>query len=340
MKIDKNFWGSKNILVTGATGFIGSWLTETLVSYGADVTVFVKKDDPFGIDAIKHLTNKIKIKYGDLRNKESLFDATKDKEIIFHLAAITQVLYSIKNPGETIDVNVNGTLNILESIRKSDNDPFLVFASTDKVYGEPRYNPINEEHSLNSKSPYDASKVAADRLVHAYNISYGLKNSIVRWSNTYGGRDANILRAVPDFVTSLLNNKSPIIRGNGKPIRDYMYVTDAVSGILSVAQNYRISNGDVFNLGTERPTSVKELAELTIKTFNYEKKFKPIILGKSIPGEINAQYLSSKKAREKLNWEPKVDLERGLKETIKWYKENLWWQDIMRRVADFYNIKI
>jgi len=215
-----------------------------------------------------------------------------------------------------------------------------VFASTDKVYGEPKYNPIDEEHSLSSKSPYDASKVAADRLIHSYHTTYGIRGGIVRWSNTYGGRDANILRAVPDFVTSVINDKPPIIRGSGQHIRDYMYITDAINGMLSVAENFQSSNGEVFNLGTEKPNSVINLANLIIKLSGNENKLKPIILNKPTPGEIDKQYLSTEKAKKILGWEPKIDLKTGLKMTINWYKENRWWEKTMRRVNKFYGIKI
>ena len=335
----KDFWRSKKVLVTGGTGFIGSWLVEALLQAGANITAIIEQDSPFGIEAIKRLAHDMELVYGDIRDKELVAEAIKGKEILFHLASVTQVLYAIKNPEETVAVNVFGALNILEGMRRSNEEQFLVYASTDKVYGEPKYVPIDEEHSLASKSPYDASKIAADRLVYAYHISYGLKCGIVRWANTYGGRDANLLRAVPDFVTSILNGRPPTIRGNGKQVRDYMYVTDAVEGIIAVAENQGLANGEAFNLGTEKPTSVKDLAELIIRVSGNDGKFKPVILGKTIPGEIDAQYLSSRKARERLGWSPKVDLEEGLKSTIEWHRENKWWESVMERVAKFHSIE-
>lgn len=327
-----DFWDGRRVLITGATGFIGSWLTETLVKRHADVTTLIKKNDPFGIDAIKNIINNVRMIRGDIRNAKSVADAVKNQEVIFHLAAVTQVLYSIKNPVETFNVNVDGASNILEEIRKSNEEQFLVFASTDKVYGEPKYLPIDENHPLSSKSPYDASKLAADRLVNAYHITYNLKTVILRWANTYGGRDANVLRAVPDFITSIINQKPLIIRGNGKHIRDFTYVTDIVNGILLSVEKSNLTNGEVFNFGTERPTSIEELANLIIKLAGYENKLKPIILGKPTPGEINKQYLSYKKAKAILKWEPTVNLEDGLRTTIRWYQENLWWQKVMERV--------
>ncbi len=334
----KDFWKSKNVLVTGATGFIGSWLTETLVKNGANVKVLVNDKDPFGIDGIKHLEKNIKMVCGDIRDKELVGKLVENCEIVFHLAAITQVLYAIKNPGETIDVNVDGTFNVLEGIRKGNGDQFLVYVSTDKVYGEPKCLPIDEDHPLSAKSPYDASKVAADRLVYAYYVTYGIKETILRWSNAYGGRDANLLRAVPDFVTSILNNKPVIIRGNGKHVRDFMYVADIVNALLLAAKKQNVSCGEAFNFGTERPTSVEELASMVIQIFG--SNMKPVILGKDTPGEITTQYLSFRKAEKVLGWKPTIGLQRGLELTIDWYKENLWWQEVMKRVDNFYKLNI
>jgi len=334
--MSNGFWRSKNVLVTGGTGFIGSWLTETLVQAGAKVTALIEQNSPFRIDAIKHLASEIELVYGDIRDKGLVASVIKGKDVIFHLASITQVLYAIKNPEKTVAVNVGGTLNILEGMRENGGEQFLVYASTDKVYGEPKYVPIDEEHPLIGKSPYDASKIAADTLVYAYHMSYGMRCSIVRWSNTYGGRDANILRAVPDFVTSVLNENPPVMRGNGKHIRDYMYVTDAIDGIIRVAENSELSNGEAFNLGTETPTSVEDLAKLIIRISGSESKLRPIVLGKSTPGEISIQYLLSIKAREVLGWKPTIELERGLEPTIRWYEENMWWKSVMDRVAKSY----
>lgn len=333
-------WTGKKVLITGATGFIGSWLTEELINKGATVSVLIKKDDPLGTDAIKHLIDSTTQIYGDIRDKEVIEKSVKDQEFIFHLAAVTQVIYAKNNPVEAFEVDAGGTFNILEAMRKSDTNQFLVYASTDKVYGEPVYVPIDENHPLLGKSPYDASKIAADRLVYAYKMTYGLNTGIVRWSNTIGGRDANFLRAAPDFITSILNNKNPVIRGNGKHIRDYMYITDAVDGILKIAENSNISNGEAFNIGTEKPTSVLELANKIIKLIGQEGKMEPIILGKPTVGEIDVQYLACKKAKQKLGWEPKVNLEESLLKTIQWYSENLWWQQVIERVKSFYDIKI
>lgn len=333
-----NFWKGKKILITGATGFIGSWLTEALVKKGANVTILVKKDDPFEVDAVKHLKKDIKIIYGDIRNRELLEKIVKKFEVLCHLAASTQVLHMIKNPEEGLSVNLWGTFNVLEGMRKSKSKPFLIYVSTDKVYGEPVYLPIKEDHPLSAKSPYDASKVAADRLVHAYRHTYGINATILRWSNAYGGRDANLLRVIPDFVNSVIDGKPLVIRGSGEHIRDFLYVEDVVRAILLAGENQERTNGEVFNLGVNKPISVKDLANLVIKITGH-KHANPVILGKATPGEIDRQYLAYEKAKEMLGWEPSVNLETGLTMTLGWYEKNSWWKKVMARVTKFYGIK-
>ncbi len=335
----ENFWEGRKVSITGANGFIGSWLTETLSEKGAYLTILIKKDSPIGTDSIKHLMGKVKIVYGNIKDSSSVEKLVKDKEFVFHLAAVTQVIYAKNNPREAFEVNANGTLNVLEALRKNKENAFLVFASTDKVYGEPKQLPITEDHPLLSKSPYDAAKLAADRLVHSYHLTYGINSGIVRWSNTIGGRDSNFLRVVPDFINSVIKQTPPTIRGNGKHIRDYMYVLDSVNGIMSIGEKSNVSNGDVFNIGTEKPTSVLELANLIIKLMGKEGKMRPVVLNKDTSGEIDKQYLSSKKAVEKLGWKPAYNLEQSLKETIKWYKSNPKWSEVMERVKNYYKLE-
>jgi len=329
-------WEEKRVLITGATGFIGSWLTEILLAKGAKITALIKKGDPL-IASLRHILNRIEPLYGDIRDQKVMDKAVENRDVIFHLAAITQVTYGIKNPVETFEVNVSGTLNLLESIRKRSPSPFLIYASTDKVYGEPKYLPIDEEHPLSARSPYDASKLAADRLVNSYVVTYGIDASIARWSNTVGGRDSNILRAVPDFVTSIMDSKPPTIRGDGTHLRDYMYVSDAVGGVISLAENRELTRGEVFNFGTGIATSVVDLANMIVTLMGYEGRLKPMIVGARTPGEIDRQYLSARKANELLKWRPEVDLKSGLAKTIKWYLENPWWRAVMnesRRLRD------
>jgi CDP-glucose 4,6-dehydratase len=328
-----DLWEGKKVLITGATGFIGSWLTGSLLGLGSHITVLVKPNDPLEFGGISHLVDRTKVIFGDLRDQKKIEEAVTGQEIVFHLGAQTQVLNSINDPKGSIEVNIVGTHNVLEAARKNKCTEFLIYSSTDKVYGEPKYLPIDESHPLGVVSPYDASKLGGDLLLSAYQATYGLPSATTRWSNTIGGRDANLLRVAPDFITSILHKKNPTIRGNGKHIRDYMYVEDAVSGIVKVAENKSISNKKIYNLGTETPTSVIDLANLIIKKMGYEGKMKPIVLDRETKGEITRQYLSSKRAREELKWVPKNSLEEAVDKTIQWYKQNPEWYSIMQKVS-------
>ena len=332
-------FAEKHVLVTGASGFIGSWLTEALLEEGADVSVLIDNSGAIGTSGIDHIMKRVRPFYGNLTDCGSLGKAIKDQETIFHLGALTQVLHSFRIPNEFFNVNATGTLNLLEEARKAESLEFFVFSSTDKVYGEPQYLPIDEKHQLSSKSPYDTSKLISDILVDSFHNTYGIPSGKTRWSNTIGGRDTNILRAVPDFVTSIMNGRPPTIRGDGKHVRDYLYVTDAVSGILDVARKKNKSNGETFNLGTEAPTNVLEIANLVIEKMGSSGKMRPVVLGENNPGEIKTQYLSSKKARDVLGWSPKVKLDDGIAMSIKWYKSHPEWYNVMQRVRSYWDAK-
>lgn len=310
------------ILVTGATGFIGSWLAERLAKEDNFVTVLVRPNSSRR-SCIQSFEDKLSIVYGDIRDGNVVGQIVKDKDVIFHLAAMTQVISCMKDPVETFSVNLNGTINLLEAMRRSDEGQTLIFASTDKVYGDPISLPITEEHPLTGKSPYDASKIAAERAAYAYFKTYGLPISISRSSNVYGGRDVNFLRAIPDFVSSAILGKKIEVRGSGEHVRDYMFVDDAVEAFLKMATNITTCKGEVFNFGTGKPTNVAELAILISKltgNTGYD------ILGRQTPGEIDAQSLDCTKANEKLDWHPEVELSEGLRRTLDWYSTNkeLW----------------
>lgn len=330
------------ILITGGTGFIGSWLVRSLVNDRQEgknikIRVLVKKGDPIGLGNLGDVQNDLEITYGDVRNAQDVEAAADEAELIFHLAAVTQVLYSIKNPRETFDVNASGTLNVLEAVRNAKNDPFLVLASTDKVYGEPASLPITEDHPLRSKSPYDASKIAADRLAYSYYATYGTGVSIVRCSNIYGGADSNILRAVPDFAYSIINAKPPVIRGTGAQTRDFLHVSDAVRAYKAVGNNRKAAAGMAFNFGTEKETTIREVADMMMRLSGSADRV--VMLNKPHRGEIERQVLSYAIAKRHLGWTPAVKLEDGLAETMSWYRENGWWAAVIDKVSDFYGIK-
>jgi CDP-glucose 4,6-dehydratase len=326
-------WKGTDVLVTGATGFLGSWLTEGLVKKGANVSVLVEEGDTRR-PCIRHIPGLREIT-GDVRDASLVEKAVGGKDVIFHLAAVTQVMYAIRNPLETFDTNLGGTLNMLEALRKHDH-PFLVYMSTDKVYGEPSRLPIEADDPLSAKSPYDASKLAADRACHSYHKTYGIRLAIARSSNIYGGREANELRAVPDFVRALLKSQQPVIRGSGMHERDFVFVDDVAGGLASIAESQKRTNGEAFVFGTGRPVSVLELARMCISASGL--RMEPKVLGRPTPGEIDRQFVSYKKAQEFFGWSPRVKLEIGLARTLEWYRENPWIEDVIRATSKRYNI--
>lgn len=316
------------ILVTGATGFIGSWLAERLVNEGASVTVLVRPRSARK-DSMRSFESKVDVVYGDIRDREVAETIVAEQDLIFHLAAMTQVVFSLRDPVETFAVNFNGTVNLLEAMRRIDSGQVLVYASTDKVYGDPSKLPVDETQPLVGKSPYDASKIAAERAVYAYFRTYGLPVTISRSSNVYGGRDLNFLRAVPDFISSALLGRKIVVRGSGKHVRDFMYIDDAVEAFVTLGSKSASVRGEVFNFGTGKPTRVIELANLVLRLTNGHEYD---ILGDSTSGEIDTQYLDCAKAESSLSWRPRIDLQQGLRRTLDWYAANreLWIEHRLR----------
>ena len=315
-------WKNLPILVTGADGFIGSWIAKELVGQGADVFTFVRDiKKQSNIDVLR-LRNKINIIHGDLVNFDVCSRVMKEYEInvCFHIAAQAIVGTANISPLSTFESNIKGTWNILEAARLSRFIKGIVVASSDKAYGVQKKLPYTEESPLLGLYPYDASKACADILSRSYFRTYGLPIAVTRNANTYGGADLNFSRLIPDTIRSVINDQQPVIRSDGTPERDYMYIKDAVNAYLTLAYNLNRKNvqGEAFNFGTGRPVSVLELYNKIIKLMG--KKIKPKILGEA-KNEIDMQYLSIAKAKKILKWQPKYSLEQGLKETIEWYKD-------------------
>jgi CDP-glucose 4,6-dehydratase len=315
-------------MVTGATGFLGSWLCKELVDRGAFVVAFVRDDIPLGPLKTMCVYDKLgAIAEGDITKYDNVKRVFDEYEIdtCFHLAAQTQVTIANTSPLGTLDTNVRGTWNILEAARCSPKLKRLVIASTDKVYGEPVKLPITEDHPLLASYPYDASKACVEVLARMYFKTYGVPLALTRCCNIYGGGDMNFLRIIPDSVRSVLQGKNPVIRSDGSPVRDFIYVKDAVSAYMLLAESIGKPgvNGEAFNFGSNAPINMLDLVKKIIEASG-NKKVKPDVQGKSKPNaEIDRQYLSPAKAEKALGWKPKYKLEQGLKETLQWYKDNL-----------------
>jgi len=244
-------------------------------------------------------------------------------DTVFHLAAQTIVTVANRNPIDTLKINIEGTWNLLEASRNISTVKNIVIASSDKAYGEKEELPYDEEMSLDGKHPYDASKSCADIVTQMYAHTYELPVVITRCGNFYGPGDLNWNRIVPGTIRSILRNKQPIIRSDGTYIRDYIYVGDAVGAYILLAEKNIVMpelRGHAFNFSNENQVDVKGMVELIIKLMG--ASLSPVITNE-VKSEIKNQYLSSKKAKEILDWTPYYSLEEGLNETIEWYKNNI-----------------
>lgn len=328
IKMDKkNFWENKNVFITGADGFIASWISKRLIKYGSSVFVVIRSPEKKnGLD-LQNIRNDVKIIKGDILNFELMKKILKDNEIdtCFHLAAQAIVGDAAKSPMSAFETNIRGTWHILEAARIIPTVERIVVASSDKAYGDQKDLPYTEDYPLLGIYPYDASKVCADVISRSYAKTYGLPVGVTRLANIYGGGDLHMNRIVPGTICSVLKGETPIIRSDGTLERDYMYIEDAVNAYLTLAENLNKKEvrGEAFNFGTGKPTSVLELFNKIIKLCG--SNVKPKILNE-VKVEIRKQYLSSEKAKRLLNWNVIFSLDDGLKLTIKWYKENrtLW----------------
>ena len=321
------------ILVTGAEGFIGSHLTELLVEKGYEVKAFVRYNftNNWGwLESSKYLKD-IEIYTGDVRDYDSVYDAIKDVDVVFHLAALIGIPYSYVSPLAYIKTNTEGTYNILEAGRKLGVDRIIV-TSTSEIYGTAQYVPIDEKHPYNPQSPYAASKASADHLALSYYRSFSTPVTIIRPFNTYGPRQS--ARAIiPTIVTQILSGKTQIRLGSLTPTRDLNYVKDTANGFITVGLHEK-TIGDVYNIGSGREISIGELAQKIVDLLGRrveivqdEQRVRPE------KSEVERLLCNADKAKALTEWEPKYTLEEGLKETIEWIQNNMQYYK-----PDIYNV--
>lgn len=321
-----SFWQSRSVFVTGATGLLGSWLVEALLDRGATVTCLVRDWTPHSRFVELGFTARANLVRGELEDFPLLLRVLNEYEVdtVFHLGAQTIVGTANRSPLSTFESNVRGTWNLLEACRL--NGPGIrcvVLASSDKAYGIRGDVPYGEQMPLSGRYPYDASKACADLIAHAYFHTYRLPVAVTRCGNLFGGGDLNFNRLIPGTIRSALERRNPIVRSDGKFVRDYFYVRDAVGAYLHVAERFEAGNvaGEAFNFSSERPlpvmTVVRRILELTGR-----ESLEPEILNQSA-GEIPNQVLDCSKARELLAWEPRFTMDEGLRETIDWYRAHL-----------------
>lgn len=318
-----DFWRNRNVFVTGATGLLGSWMVEDLVGKGANVTCLIRDWVPGSKLISSGLANRVNVVHGPLEDLELLVRALNEYEIdtVFHLAAQTIVGTASRSAISTFESNVRGTWNLLEACRTNHKliERILV-ASSDKAYGPQENLPYTEDMPLQGRFPYDVSKSCADLIAQSYFHSYRMPLTVTRCVNLFGGGDLSFNRLVPGTIASALRGEPPVIRSDGKFVRDYFYVMNAVDGYLKLAERMPDDsiNGQAFNFGYGEPLSVLELVD-EILTIMGKQSLKPVILNQA-SNEIINQFLDCTKAQKLLGWKPLYDREAGLRETIKWYE--------------------
>ena len=335
-----NYLKNKNVLITGADGFIGSHLTEKLAEYDCNIkamTMYNSFNNWGWLENINpNILKNIQVVSGDIRDTKFVNESCKKIDYVFHLASLIAIPYSYYSPSSYLETNSQGTLNILESCLNNSIER-LVHTSTSEVYGETKKVPINENTQVIARSPYSATKIAADQLSYSYYSSFGLPVSIIRPFNTYGPRQSS--RAIiPTIITQLLKNKN-IKLGSLYPTRDFSYIDDTVNGFIKISQSKK-SLGEVINIGSGYEISIKDLF-IIIKDIlgSNAKILKDKARIRPRDGEVFRLKADNNKAKELIKWYPKYSgkqgLIKGLNETINWFSQE---DNLKLYKSNLYNI--
>jgi CDP-glucose 4,6-dehydratase len=320
--VSDRFWADRPTLVTGATGLVGSWLVEALLDRGASVVCLVRDQVPTSRFCTAGLASRATLVRGDVRDLSTLERTLGEYAIdtVFHLAAQTLVGVAKGGPLGTLETNVAGTWVLLEACRRSTTVKQIVTASSDKAYGDHGAVAYDEGAPLLGRFPYDVSKACADLIAQGYAATYGLPVAITRCANLFGGGDLNWSRLIPGTIRSLHRAERPVIRSDGRMIRDYLYVEDGVAAYLLLAE--RLASGpavagEAFNFSYERPLTVLDVVAqvAALMGSTLAPDFQNVATG-----EIPTQRLDASKARDTLGWRPARTFEDGLRRTIAWYR--------------------
>lgn len=322
----KNVKG-RNVLVTGADGFIGSHLVEKLLEEGANVKALAFYNSFNSLGLLEDLKNinpshNFKVVLGDIRDPHFCISLVKNQEIIFHLAALISIPYSYTAPASYFQTNVLGTVNLLEAARLEKIKRF-VHISTSEVYGTALYTPIDEKHPLQPQSPYSASKIGADNAALSFYNTFGLPVSIARPFNNFGARQS-ARGVIPTIISQLLSDKTKCVSlGSLKPIRDYTYVKDTAEGLIQIVKSEK-TVGKILNIGTGDGHSIREIYKIISEISGKNKKI--ILDPKRIRpqnSEVWKLICDNRKLVKITGWHPRTSFKNGLITTIEWIKSNL-----------------
>ncbi|MFH2085538.1 MAG: GDP-mannose 4,6-dehydratase [bacterium] len=311
-------WQGKKVLVTGGTGFVGSHLVEKLVEFGAEVVTTNLLLEPKSYFVTQKLDEQVAVADVDITDFEALHDLiTKtEPEYIFHLAAQALVDVAYYNPRRTLDSNIMGTVNVLESARLYPRIKGIVVASSDKAYGKTNQKKYMEETPLQGDHPYEVSKSAADLICYSYFKTYGVPVTVSRFGNIYGEGDLNTSRIIPGVLLALVRGETLQIRSDGKMVRDYLYVKDVVEGYLRLAEKIEQTQGEAYNFGSNETLTVLQVVKMLESSLGKKIAYKILNQAKN---EIPYQSLNYDKVKRTLSWTPKNSISVTAKRMYEWY---------------------
>ena len=318
--MNRTFWKGKNVLVTGGDGMVGSHMVEELLSFDSNVIVPFIELDPNSYFLSKGFDKKVIMVPCDIKDKQKVHHIVSryEVDIIIHLAAQPIVYTAFVNPVETMETNINGTINVLEAARHCTRVKAIVVASSDKAYGASEILPYDESVPLKGEHPYDTSKSCADLISQMYAKVYDVPVTITRFANIFGPGDLNLNRIIPGAILSIIRKEPLEIRSSGKMIREYLYVKDVVQGYMLLAEKIDQTKGKAYNFSSGVQFDVIGVVEEISKVLETKPDYK-ILNREDTKHEIEKQYLSFEKVKKEVGWTPKYSFEDSIKETFDWY---------------------
>ncbi|HYP64019.1 MAG TPA: GDP-mannose 4,6-dehydratase [Acidocella sp.] len=317
------FWQGKNVLVTGATGFLGGWISRQLLEQGASLITIQRREKPKSQFALAKLAERALVLEGSLLDAAFMADLFEGQKFdaVFHLASMVDVNAALRDPPTALQASIGTTATLLEQIRQNQPGTLVVVASSDKAYGHQPV-PYREDKPLEPLHPYEIAKATQDLLAQSYGRLFGLNIAVTRCGNFFGGYDFAFERIIPYAITQALRGQAPVLRSDGQFTRDFLYVEEAAAAHLLLAEKLAADatlRGEAFNFSHEVEITILRLVTSILTLMGSELKPEIALTAKA---EITHMRLDCTKARERLGWQPKLDFEAGVRKTIAWYRDN------------------